>query len=104
MERDPRVEAFLEEVWRGTGFGESIRSLKNIREMVWDCENQCSKFHTLYRAMMKDPKVDIALFQREQEMKGDSMFRRAHAAATEMQAAHSELLAFFNAHRKGAPE
>ena len=99
---DP-IDRFIESVFaeHGSDREQSEQSLRSTLSMVADCENMCAEFRALAKGMIRDKGLDLALYHKEQEFKGDEIHRCMHDAASAAQRAKSLLLEFWGRRAKG---
>jgi hypothetical protein len=96
---DP-VERMLEEVWNKSDCAISQKNLRHTLSVLDDTERLLAELRAEARGMLSDPAVDMDLYAKEQEMKGDLIFRLVHGACMDVHQAKVALSDYKRRHRR----
>jgi hypothetical protein len=94
------IDRLLEEIWLGTELGASVSNLRHTEAVLDDAERYLKETRAAIKGLLRDKDVDISLYSKEQEMKGDLIWRCVHSACGDLQMARNEVNRYRAGHRR----
>lgn len=96
-----QVHRLLEEVWRASEEDVSARNLLSTLDIIADCEHAAAEFRADAKGMLTSGYVDMSMYAKEQELRGDEVYRLVHDAAHCLMLAKQRLREYGQGHRAG---
>ncbi len=97
------IDRLLESIWQEHSDTDAKRNLKSLRVELEDVQHYVVRLDTVIAAMLKDRRINTRWVDEQEQENGMYLLQCIHAAAADLQAAHTRLLTYYEALRPKGP-